>query len=199
MEIEEKRGFFGVIVPVEILDAKELSISEKFIYAFVASFTKACFLSNEKIAERIGVSKETVSRALTKLSKLGYVYVELVNGNSAARRIYAVFENPKKLAYLAKKGLFNREQQPSFPQARQNDEPRAKNEGEARQNDEGVSQNDEPHNRGEVSQNDYHRIKEEKEEESAAGCSGSRPASRPLRKDYQTQEEWEQAIYNFRG
>lgn len=199
----QQRGFFGVIIPLNILDSKELTIAEKFVYAYVASYAKCCFDSNERIAERIGVSKETVSRALSKLQKLKYVYVEFVNNNSSARRLYAIFENPKKLEYLSKKGMFQEENH-SFPQASQIDA----RQNVARQNDEEASQNDEPHNGGEASQIVNQRIKNKKKKENTeqkpnlntAGLAGNEPAGlvRPERKNFANTFEFIQACKTFR-
>ena len=200
-KIEEGRGFFGIVIPAEIVDSPELNVSEKFVFGFIASFTKACFLSNEAISVRTGVSEATVSRAINRLARMGYIYVEKVNNNNAARRIYSVLDNPKKLAYLAKRGLFNREAKQSFPQSNQNDvnvEKSGQSFPPSNQIDEKSRQNDETLNGGESNQNDDHRIRI-KEEESAKAPSQARPqpARRPRRCDYQTNEEWEKAVYKF--
>lgn len=102
----DQRGFFGIIISKEILEDKDLSITEKFIYGYIASFRKCCFESNEAIAEKIGVSESTIKHAIPVLAAKGYLFVEKINGNNNARRIYSVLDNPKKIAYLAKKGMF---------------------------------------------------------------------------------------------
>ena len=53
-----------------------------------------------------GLEERTLQRALKKLAEMKYVFIEYVNNNSAKRRIYTVLDNPKKLEYLAKKGMF---------------------------------------------------------------------------------------------
>lgn len=103
---EVQRGYFGIIIPKNVLEDTELSIAEKFVYGYVASFTRCCFESNETIAAKLGVSESTVRHAIPKLAAKSYFFVEKVNNNNASRRIYSVLDNPKKLAYLAKKGLF---------------------------------------------------------------------------------------------
>lgn len=188
--IEENRGFFGIIIPAEIVDSAELTVSEKFIFGFIASFQKACFLSNETISVRTGVSERAVSRAISNLEKMGYLFVEFAGNNSAKRRIYSVFDNPKKLAYLAKKGMFGRESKP-VENSNEPVEKEVSQIGEGRQNGEGGRQNGEPQNGGEGRQIGYHRYRRNIEESGQALLS----APRPLRKDYQTQEEYEQALY----
>jgi hypothetical protein len=54
-----------------------------------------------------GLEERTLQRALKKLSEMKYIFIEYVNNNSAMRRIYVVLDNPKKLEYLAKKGMFS--------------------------------------------------------------------------------------------
>ena len=164
MNKEENRGFFGIIIPAEIVNSAELNVGEKFIYGFIASFNKACFMSNEAISERTGVSEATVSRAINNLARMGYLYIELVNGNNAKRRIYSVFDDPKKLKYLASKGMFNinREGNRSFPQSNQIDESvenSSQTYPQSNQNDEMSRQIDDTHNGGESSQIDYHRYR----------------------------------------
>lgn len=124
MAQENQRGFFGIIIPKEILDDTDLSIAEKFIFGYIASFTKCCFESNEAIAAKLGVSESTISHALPKLSEKGYIFVEKVNNSNNLRRVYSVLDNPKKLAYLAKKGMFKPvENSASVRQNMPNEEP----------------------------------------------------------------------------
>ena len=142
MANEENIGISFVNIPIEVFSSKELTANEKILYGYLSIFKKqCCFQSNEKIAETLGISVPSISRGLKHLERLGYVFIEFVNGNSAARRIYTVFDNPKKLKYLASKGYL--ESFPhSFPQVNQNDE--------------GVNQNDEG-----VNHFDYHRIRKD--------------------------------------
>ena len=115
---------------------------------------------------------------------MGYLFVELVNNNNATRRIYSVFDNPKKLAYLSRKGLLNREEQASFPQSNQNDEK--------------SRQNDETPNGGESRQNDDNRLRIKEEESKRAPLTAKpEPSRRPLRSEYQTEKEWEEAFYKY--
>lgn len=203
---DEKRGFWGVIVPMEILDNTDISANEKIVYCYVASYTKVCLDSNERIAERLGISERTVTSALGKLEKLQYVCIEYLNGNSSKRRIYAVYENPKKIAYLVKKGMFNIDNKASFPQGSKNCEEGSKNCEEG-------SKSCEPQNGGEGSKNCYQRIKEEKEEgkteqkpndttdrASLAGCGPARSGLgliRPRRADFESDDDYAEACYNW--
>lgn len=194
------RGFFGVIIPIKLLDNPDLTSGEKIVYAYIASYRKACFDTNERIAQKTGTPERTVQRAIANLTKLGFIAVEFANNNSAKRRIYAVMDEPKKLAYLAKKGLIKTDidDAESFPQGvRQNGAP----SDEVRQNGVVARQNGAPQNRGEVRQNGAQRIIEENKNKApdAAGPVENRPsnvgAPRPMRKNFKTNEEYEKALY----
>ena len=105
----EGAGITYVIMPIEILQNDGLTPSEKILYCYLGLFKKGvCFQSNEKLAEMTGLDESTIKRGLKKLSDMGFVYIEFVNNNSAMRRIYTIFDNPKKLEYLAKKGAFGK-------------------------------------------------------------------------------------------
>lgn len=133
-------------IPIEVFGDKELTSTEKILYGYLSIFKKqCCFQSNERLAEELGISVPTVTNALKKLEKLKYVFVEFVNNNSAKRRIYVIFDNPKKLQYLVSKGYLK-----SFPQANKN--------YEANKFYEGANKNYEPHNRGEANKNYEHKI-----------------------------------------
>lgn len=224
-----QRGFSGVWVPKQILDSTELTPSEKIIYANIASFDKCCFETNERLAEKCGIDEKTVRRALTKLQELSFVFIEFVNNNKSKRRIYAIQENPKKLEYLAKKGLFhsldsesNREEQPSFPQIGQNVQSTGQNvqtkdekNDMTGQNVLSIGQNVQSANRGETGQNVQQRINKKKEEketpeqepnnDSTAGVvavEGPRlPAydRPPRRSDFDDPEDFEKAYYAWRS
>lgn len=67
-------------VPTDILDNKELSLLDKFIYGEVFTMSvqgKEFFMSNARLAERYGKSKNTISRSVNRLSNLGYIHAEM--------------------------------------------------------------------------------------------------------------------------
>ena len=181
---DKRKGvFFGIVVKSDILAIQSLTIAEKFVFSYVDSYSQACMDSNERIADRLGISSPTVTRALKSLQKAGFLAIEYVKGNHAKRKIHAIYNKPNKCRTLTNK---NRGTSGSFPQSfaqvNQNDE-------RVNQNDSKVNQNDEPRNRGEVNQNDYHRIiriNKNKEgieqltsyEPQSAGLAGDGPASR---------------------
>ena len=104
----EGTGISYVIMPIDILQDKNLTCSEKILYCYLSLFKKGvCFQSNDKLAEMTGLDDSTIKRGLKKLSEMNYVFIEFLNNNSAQRRIYVIFDNPKKLAYLTRKGMFS--------------------------------------------------------------------------------------------
>lgn len=112
----EGTGITYVIMPVDILQDKNLTPLEKILYCYLSLFKKGvCFQSNEKLAEITGLDESTIKRGLKKLSELQYVFIEFVNNNSAMRRIYVVLDNPKKLAYLSRKGMFSLDRKAEEP------------------------------------------------------------------------------------
>lgn len=121
----EGMGITYVIMPIEILQSKELSCNEKILYCYLNLFKKGvCFQSNEKLCEMTGLEERTLQRALKKLAEMRFIFIEYVNNNSAMRRIYVILDNPKKLEYLAKKGMFGMPPKPSVAGAEpKNEEP----------------------------------------------------------------------------
>lgn len=196
----DQRGFFGIIIPLEILKDKTLSIAEKFIYGYIASFSRCCFESNEAIASKLGVSESAVKHAIPKLETLGYFFVEKLNNNNNARRIYSILDNPKKVAYLSKKGMWK-----TCAKVSKKDEPVVQNMHDVVQN---------MHNTktGVRSAKYAHIEKEEKKNKAnpeqkpnyttthtTAGLAGSEPAGGlPKRKDFESEDDYEKAIYAAR-
>lgn len=201
MDDQNQRGFFGIIIPKEILDDQGLNITEKFIYGYIASFARCCFESNEKIANKLGISESTVKHTIPKLVEKGYFYVEKVNNNNNTRRIYSVLDNPKKLAYLSRKGVFNVvENSGSVVQNIHNDEaPVVQNMHDVVQNmhydKTGVRSAKYAHIDKEEIKN---KVESEQKPNETAGSAGSRPAGSflPKRADFENDEEFEKAFYN---
>jgi len=200
MDEQNQRGFFGIIITKEILEDGDLSVAEKFIYGYIASFQRCCFESNEKIAQKLGLSESAVAHTIPKLAGKGYLFVEK-SGKSTTRRIYSVYDNPKKLKYLAKKGMFNDENE-----VVENSQNRVQNMHSSMQNMHSRVQNMHSQITGVVSakyadiEKEQKRIKSETEQkpnESSAGLAGNLPASRLdlKRKDFETEDEYERAFY----
>lgn len=160
-------GISFVIMPIEILQNKDLTANEKMLYCYLSVFKKGvCFQSNEKLAEMTGTDESTIKRGLKKLAELGYVFIEFVNNNSAMRRIYVVLDNPKKLAYLSRKGMFSLDKKASVYENTKSAEAEARNTVEPR--------TDEP------------------TEPKPAVTN-----KRPMRANFETDEAFEKAFYNW--
>lgn len=200
-----KTKFIGVLVKPEILGDRRLTIAEKFIFSYVASYKKVCWDSNACIADRLGLSVPTVTRAIKRLQEAGFLFVDYQKGNNSKRKIFVVWNQPNKRRILERKNrgesaTFPQSFPQSFPHSNQNDYP-------PNQNDSKSNQNDEPRNRGESNQNDYHRIIRGKRgskkttirpcsKQDLAGLAGSRPASQVIRaKDFENVQDFEKAFY----
>lgn len=150
MSNEENIGISFVNIPIEIFSSKELTANEKILYGYLSIFKKqCCFQSNEKLAETLSVSVPTITNALKHLAELEYIFIELINNNNARRRIYVIFDNPKKLKYLISKGYLE-----SFPHSNKNYESPI----ESNKNYEMSNKNYETRNRGESNKNYENKI-----------------------------------------
>lgn len=91
----ENRDFKGVWISKEVwLDAR-LSAIEKIILTEIDSFDsgeRGCWASNKYIADFCQCSERTVSSAISKLIKLGYLYVQSFDGRQ--RELKSKFTKP---------------------------------------------------------------------------------------------------------
>lgn len=121
MSQNNQKDFFGIVIPAKILENDNLSISEKFVYSYVASYGEFCGDGNDKIARRLGVSVKTVTRSLARLQELGYVEIKYTNNASASRKIFVAYKaTSKKSVFKAKNNLNNRGFRRGFPQLLRN-------------------------------------------------------------------------------
>ncbi|QDP54503.1 MAG: hypothetical protein Unbinned5336contig1001_35 [Prokaryotic dsDNA virus sp.] len=69
-----------VIIPGSILRDENLSMMQRMLYAKLLGLDndKGCYASNQYLADCLGVSKHTVSRAISDLEKKGYISTEIV-------------------------------------------------------------------------------------------------------------------------
>ena len=93
MQNKTSRGFFGITITKEILENRDLTIAEKFVLGYIASFAKCCYESNARIANKLGISASSVAHTIPSLVEKGFITVEKA-GNSSARRSIYVVENP---------------------------------------------------------------------------------------------------------
>lgn len=75
-----EREFLGVWIPKEIYLHKELTPTEKLLLAEITSFAKngVCFASNEHFSIFLGISKDRVSKLITKLRRMNLISVEII-------------------------------------------------------------------------------------------------------------------------
>ena len=67
--------FKGIWIPKEICNLKDLGWTEKLLLseAYTLSSQKECYATNEHFSILLGITKESVSRVISKLIKLGYL------------------------------------------------------------------------------------------------------------------------------
>lgn len=76
-------------VPYTILNNKELSDGDKFTLSLIYSFynnDKEIYISNNRLGERLGISRTAASERITKLEQLGYIKCDRTFVNGKQRR-----------------------------------------------------------------------------------------------------------------
>ena len=71
---------FFTQIPSYVMSSKELNSTDKCVYGVIYTMlnvTHKCFMSNARIANEISSTPKSVSRSITKLSRLGLLKVEL--------------------------------------------------------------------------------------------------------------------------
>lgn len=86
MSQNNQRKFFGIVISVEIMSNRDLSLTDKFVYSYIASYSKCCSDSNARIAERLGVGQRSVIRSIGRLQELGLLETKF--GAHSTRKIY---------------------------------------------------------------------------------------------------------------
>jgi len=72
-------NFFAVI-PINILEKKEISANAKLLYAEIMALSRKngkCFATNKYLSERLGISERTISRLLKKLRNDALIYLDI--------------------------------------------------------------------------------------------------------------------------
>lgn len=201
---QTQQNISGVYVPMWVLQSDNLSQSDKLVYACIAIW-EVCYLPNEQIANYLQLSERTVSQSIQKLQEMQIIFVEFVGDNSAKRRIYRLMDKPNKLKYLISKGLIDIEKF-STGLAKS-----ATLDGGVSKICEGGSKICEPLTGERVEKFATKEINKEEIAEAEQKPNAESPAvngrlsangsgkSRPKRKDFASDEEFERAFYAFKG
>lgn len=88
---KQKREFTGVWLPRHIVEDRDLSMTDKIIYAEIACF-EVCYKSNEKLGERYDLKKGTIFKTISKLIKSGYIKSNQKTGDY--RQLTASYDKP---------------------------------------------------------------------------------------------------------
>lgn len=101
---DPKKEYTGVWIPKEVMECKDLSATDKIVFAEVASFNE-CYASNEWLAARIGRSVSTASKSVSRLIDLGFIELCGFNGRFRLMRVVKNAKPSKKrLGRLVKNG-----------------------------------------------------------------------------------------------
>ena len=85
---------YYAIIPSEVRYDSRLKANEKLLFAEITSLTNKkgyCYANNEYFAELYNAKKDTISRWISGLEKLGYLKRELIrddDGQILERRLY---------------------------------------------------------------------------------------------------------------
>lgn len=93
-----ERKFKGVWIPAQIWLSKELSLQEKCLIVEIDSFDE-CWLTNQRLAEFLNVSKDRASKIVSGLVKRGVLNIQVIrdkNTNKVVRRVLKVSDEFKK-------------------------------------------------------------------------------------------------------
>lgn len=93
---EENQISYYSVIPATVRYDNRLKPAEKLMYGEITSLTNRygyCYASNKYFSNLYNVTPHTVSQWISKLKKLGYIYVELIrdsNNEIKQRRIYII-------------------------------------------------------------------------------------------------------------
>ena len=93
MNEENKIGYYAII-PATVLFNENLKANEKLLYAVITALSNKegyCFASNSYLGDLFNAKPHTISEWVSHLSKLGFVYVDIVRNEKneiIRRRIY---------------------------------------------------------------------------------------------------------------
>lgn len=86
--MEQDKEYTGIWLPRHVLESKKLTDFEKLLYCEVRGFN-FCYETNETIARKLSKEVNTVSKAVNKLIKLGYIEFLEFNGRRRVMRALA--------------------------------------------------------------------------------------------------------------
>ena len=103
MKNKEIPNYYSVI-PAVVRYSKDLSAQEKLLYSEISALTSAannykgyCWATNRYFAGLYGLTKETISRQISKLARYGFIHVEIIYSEDTneieERRIYLTTPN----------------------------------------------------------------------------------------------------------
>ena len=87
----QKVPFKGIFVPLKVLSDTNINDKEKFIYSitlYYSNVDKQCTLNNGNLKEIFGVTKNQISRIVSRLEKKGYTSNKYIYKNNYKEILY---------------------------------------------------------------------------------------------------------------
>lgn len=87
--------FIKLVFPTNLLRDKNLTPLERLLLIYILSLCKKmgyCWATNEYFSERFGVSKQTISKSISSLSKYGYIVVKHIKKEKRKIKISEAFK-----------------------------------------------------------------------------------------------------------
>ena len=79
-----------IVIESSIVKSNSINSTDKLVYGIIKALTNNlgyCYASNDYISKKINLSKRTISKSISNLSKANYIRVETINYQ---RNIYLV-------------------------------------------------------------------------------------------------------------
>lgn len=103
---EQERGFTGFWIPVDIINAENLTWQQRLIWAEIQSLQKGrlgkCIASNDHFMAVFGIGEGTVKNAMTELKRHGWIRW---THDGTTRELYATYPEEIPISGIPKSGI----------------------------------------------------------------------------------------------
>ena len=98
-ELIQKVPFKGIFIPLKVLSDSNINDKEKFIYSitlYYSNVDRQCTLNNENLKEIFGVTKNQISRIVSRLQQKGYTSNKYIYKNNHKEILYRQITSIRK-------------------------------------------------------------------------------------------------------
>lgn len=95
----QKVPFKGIFIPLKVLSDSNINDKEKFIYSialYYSNVDKQCTLNNQNLKEIFGVTKNQISRIVSRLEQKGYTSNKYIYKNNHKEILYRQITSIRK-------------------------------------------------------------------------------------------------------